>query len=191
MGFFRDVGTAVDSVFNTLFSFAAFHSIFLLGLSAAGHTAEVPVPRPCDLWPPAVRPVPSWHRCEATLHHRHTHRVPGLSSEAFCWKLALGGHLPILHLGTYEAKRLTEGSFWSLLCVSTSYLQSYTSSFTSQTGIPLKFNLLLKFLSTPLWLSNAFSLVAWLYGLFTFWQSICYFQKPMFPLWLLFLKMKV
>lgn len=78
----------------------ALHSISVLDPAAAGSTSEVPVLGPADVGTPAVWQVCSWDGSEATLHRRHTHGVSALSWETLCWKLALGGFLPILHLGT-------------------------------------------------------------------------------------------
>ncbi len=127
MGFIRDFVTAVDSVLNWLnfLSLAALHSFSFLGLPAAGRTAKVPVLRPRDIWAPTVRPVPSWHSRETTLHCWHTHGVPGLPWEAFCWELALGGYMPILHLGMYEAKRFTP---WYLVFFLTTKLHFFLQS---------------------------------------------------------------
>lgn len=52
----------------SLFFLTALHSLFFLGLPAAGCSSKVPIPWPCDIWPPAVRSVSSWHGCEKTLH---------------------------------------------------------------------------------------------------------------------------
>uniref|UniRef100_A0AAQ6A547 TNF receptor superfamily member 11b n=1 Tax=Amphiprion ocellaris TaxID=80972 RepID=A0AAQ6A547_AMPOC len=86
----------------------ALHDFSVLGLPAASCTAKVPVPRPGDLRPAAVRPVSSWNSREASLHRRHAHGVPALSGEALCRELALGGLMPILHLGTPVSNTVCE-----------------------------------------------------------------------------------